>query len=439
MWASTLPASCALDPALKRRLFPWRYATAASQRVLAGSTGQAATGLDGEAGTGSPSDPPNTAHGLHALNAQALDDGASGANGSPLAGAEGMPFAGTAVTAGFDDEIDALDEPSPDLEELETLSREAETEASGHHLEDELRTDDSVRLYLREIGRVPLLTAAEEVELAQAIERGRMALELLSDPDLPRERRVELRRLAARGEGARAHMIEANLRLVVSVAKKYTGRGLSLLDLIEEGNLGLMKAVEKFDYERGFKFSTYATWWIRQAISRAIADQSRTIRLPVHIVEKVAKLKSVVPQLEQELGRAPTAEEIADAAGMPVARVREILQACRGTLSLEAPVGDDGDTALGDFVPDVQSEEPAEAAARQLLRHELANLLAQLSARERRILELRYGLGNRQPLTLQEIGQEVGLTRERVRQIEGEALDKLRAYSARIRLFEYLS
>jgi RNA polymerase primary sigma factor len=439
VWASTLPAGCTLDPALKRRLFPWRYSTASLRRVVAGRDSQAQASLDSEGEASGFSDPLRRPRGRRPAEAPGLGDGADGHDGSQVAAAErGLPLT-TAVAAGFDDEIDALGEPAPDLEELEHLSREVEAEAGGHHIDDELRTDDSVRLYLREIGRVPLLTAAEEVELAQAIERGRMALELLSDPDLPRERRVELRRLAARGEGARAHMIEANLRLVVSVAKKYTGRGLSLLDLIEEGNLGLMKAVEKFDYERGFKFSTYATWWIRQAISRAIADQSRTIRLPVHIVEKVAKLKAVVPQLEQELGRAPTAEEIAAATGMPVVRVREILQACRGTLSLEAPVGDDGDTALGDFVPDAQGEEPAEVAARQLLRHELANLLAQLSARERRILELRYGLGNRQPLTLQEIGQEVGLTRERVRQIEGEALDKLRAYSTRIRLFEYLS
>jgi RNA polymerase primary sigma factor len=300
--------------------------------------------------------------------------------------------------------------------------------------------DDAVRMYLREIGRVSLLDAQQEVELAQAIERGRMALELLADPDLPRARRIELRMLAAAGERARSHMIEANLRLVVSVAKKYTGRGLSLLDLIEEGNLGLMKAVEKFDYERGFKFSTYATWWIRQAISRAIADQSRTIRLPVHIVEKVNRLKSAIPRLEQELGRPPTPEEIGGAVGISGPRVREILLACRGTISLETPLGDEGDGhLLGDLVHDGQVEEPADFAARRLLRSDIVQLLAQLTGRERRILELRYGLGNREPLTLQEIGQEVGLTRERVRQIEGEALDKLREPDRSARLREYLA
>jgi RNA polymerase primary sigma factor len=300
-------------------------------------------------------------------------------------------------------------------------------------------TDDAVRMYLREIGRVSLLDAQQEIELAQAIERGRMALELLADPDIPRERRIELRRLAAAGERARSHMIEANLRLVVSVAKKYAGRGLSLLDLIEEGNLGLMKAVEKFDYERGFKFSTYATWWIRQAISRAIADQSRTIRLPVHIVEKVNKLKAAIPRLEQELGRPPTPDEVGMAVGISGPRVREILLACRGTISLEAPLGDGGDGQFGDLVHDGQTEEPADFAARRLLRSDIVQLLDQLTGRERRILELRYGLGNREPLTLHEIGQEVGLTRERVRQIEGEALDKLREPDRSASLREYLA
>jgi RNA polymerase primary sigma factor len=298
--------------------------------------------------------------------------------------------------------------------------------------------DDAVRMYLREIGRVPLLTAKQEVELALAIERGRRALELLTDPELRRERRRELRLVAAAGEGARCHMIEANLRLVVSVAKKYTGRGLSVLDLIEEGNLGLMKAVEKFDYTRGFKFSTYATWWIRQAISRATADQARTIRLPVHIIDKVARLKALIPSLEQALGRPPSTAEIGEAAGLPAERVRGILLACRGTLSLETPVGDDGNAALGDFVADVLLEEPSESASRHLLQSEVAALLAQLTGRERRVLELRYGLGNREPLTLHEVGEAVGLTRERVRQIVGEALGKLREPQRSARLRDYL-
>ncbi len=329
-----------------------------------------------------------------------------------------------------------LDEVPPVGEDLDGVN--AALTGSTAALEEPPETDNSVRMYLREIGRVSLLNAKQEVNLAQSIERGRMALELLADPDLPRPQRLELRVVASTGEGARCHMIEANLRLVVSVAKKYIGRGLSLLDLIEEGNLGLMKAVEKFDYERGFKFSTYATWWIRQAISRAIADQSRTIRLPVHIVEKVSKLKSVIPRLEQTLGRAPTAEEIAEAMDLTPERVRELLVACRGTVSLEAPVGEDGDAVLGDLVPDVHAMEPAEFAAKQLLKKEVGCLLAELSARERRILELRYGLGSQEPRTLQEIGQEVGLTRERVRQIEGEALDKLRELGRSARLREYL-
>jgi RNA polymerase primary sigma factor len=299
--------------------------------------------------------------------------------------------------------------------------------------------DDSVRLYLHEIGRVPLLDASQEVELAKSIERGKMALELLAEPDLPRARRLELRVMAATGERARARMIEANLRLVVSIAKKYTGRGITLLDLIEEGNLGLMKAVEKFDYHRGFKFSTYATWWIRQAITRAIADQSRTIRLPVHIVEKLARMRAVMPRLEQELGHPPTASDIGKALGMSPERITEILQACRGTVSLETPLGEQGDGQLGDFVPDRTSEEPQEVTSRRLLQGELGAMLAQLTARERRILELRYGLGAREPLTLQEIGVEVGLTRERVRQIECEALAKLRERTRTARLLDYLA
>jgi RNA polymerase primary sigma factor len=300
-------------------------------------------------------------------------------------------------------------------------------------------TDDSVRLYLREIGRVPLLRGAQEVELAQAIERGRNALEQLANADLPRERRLDLRGIAAAGERARAHMIEANLRLVVSVAKKYTGRGLSILDLIEEGNLGLMKAVEKFDYARGFKFSTYATWWIRQAITRAIADQARTIRLPVHIVEKISRLRAILPRLEQELGHAPTADDLSQALGIPPARVTEILLAGRATISLESPLGDQEDGLLADVVPDRASEEPSEVANRHLLRREVLSLLSELTVRERCILELRYGLGARDPLTLQEIGAEIGLTRERVRQIEGEALEKLRLRSHSARLRDYLS
>jgi len=326
----------------------------------------------------------------------------------------------------FDPDVDQLGPTEIDLAASLAQSEQASLTPPVLIPGDETESDDAVRLYLREIGRVPLLNAQTEVQLAKAIERGRLAVEALADPAGAKEHRRALREDAVAGERARDYMIEANLRLVVSIAKKYAGRGMSLLDLIEEGNLGLMKAVEKFDHERGFKFSTYATWWIRQAISRAIADQSRTIRLPVHIVEKLTKLRNVMPRLEQELGRAPNLDEIAEAAGMSSERVHEIMIACRGTLSLETPIGEDGDASLGDFVADREIEDPVDTAARNILRKEVHGILSELSDRERRILELRYGLGLRDPLTLQEIGVEVGLTRERVRQIECEALDKLR-------------
>ena len=326
----------------------------------------------------------------------------------------------------FDPDVDQLGPTEIDLAASLAQSEQASLTPPVLIPGDETESDDAVRLYLREIGRVPLLNAQTEVQLAKAIERGRLAVEALADPAGAKDHRRALREDAVAGERARDYMIEANLRLVVSIAKKYAGRGMSLLDLIEEGNLGLMKAVEKFDHERGFKFSTYATWWIRQAISRAIADQSRTIRLPVHIVEKLTKLRNVMPRLEQELGRAPNLDEIAEAAGMSSERVHEIMIACRGTLSLETPIGEDGDASLGDFVADREIEDPVDTAARNILRKEVHGILSELSDRERRILELRYGLGLRDPLTLQEIGVEVGLTRERVRQIECEALDKLR-------------
>ena len=326
----------------------------------------------------------------------------------------------------FDPDVDQLGPTEMDLAASLAQSEQASLTPPVLIPGDETESDDAVRLYLREIGRVPLLNAQTEVQLAKAIERGRLAVEALADPAGAKDHRRALREDAVAGERARDYMIEANLRLVVSIAKKYAGRGMSLLDLIEEGNLGLMKAVEKFDHERGFKFSTYATWWIRQAISRAIADQSRTIRLPVHIVEKLTKLRNVMPRLEQELGRAPNLDEIAEAAGMSSERVHEIMIACRGTLSLETPIGEDGDASLGDFVADRELEDPVDTAARNILRKEVHGILSELSDRERRILELRYGLGLRDPLTLQEIGVEVGLTRERVRQIECEALDKLR-------------
>ena len=310
--------------------------------------------------------------------------------------------------------------------------------ASRPELREVPETDDSVRLYLHEIGRYALLTAEQEVELAQRIEHGQLAQQALEHPGLRQDKRVALQVLVADGEAARQHMIAANLRLVVSLAKKYTGRGLPLSDLIEEGNLGLMRAVGKFDYQRGFKFSTYATWWIRQAVTRALADQSRSIRLPLHVVDKITKLRRVIPQLEQELERPPTMHEIGAAVDLPSDKVRQFLLASRQTLSLEIPVGDEGSGVLKDLIADANCDEPIEGAARSLLRDEVEHLLATLSLRERHIIELRFGVGRHAPLTLQEVGHAVGLTRERVRQITIEALDKLRVAMHDSQLREYL-
>ena len=310
--------------------------------------------------------------------------------------------------------------------------------ASQPGLREVPEADDSIRLYLHEIGRYALLTADQEAELAKRMERGRLAQQTLERAGLGQDEGVALQVFVADGEAARQHMIAANLRLVVSVAKKYTGRGLPLPDLIEEGNLGLMRAVAKFDHRRGFKLSTYATWWIRQAVTRAIADQSRSIRLPIHVVDKVSKLRRVTHHLEQELGRPPTMHEIGAAVDLPGDKVRQLLLASRRTLSLENPVGDDGSSVLKDLIEDANSDEPIEGAAQSLLRDEVERLLTKLSPRERHIIELRFGVGRHSPLTLQEIGHVVGLTRERVRQIAVEALDKLRAAMHSSHLREYL-
>jgi|DewCreStandDraft_2_1066082.scaffolds.fasta_scaffold00382_23 RNA polymerase primary sigma factor len=299
--------------------------------------------------------------------------------------------------------------------------------------------DDSVRMYLREIGRVALLTPEQEVELATAIERGREAERRLQSEQLTPEERAELERLVQEGQRAREHLIVANLRLVVSVAKRYIGRGLSLLDLIEEGNLGLMRAIEKYDYHRGYKLSTYATWWIRQAITRAIADQARTIRLPVHMVETVSRLLRAIPRLQQELGRHPTAEELAAEMGVSPERLQEIIKASQIPISLETPVGEDDEGSLSEFVVDYSAVSPVDFATRRLLRQELERLLDSLTQRERRVLQLRYGLEDGRPRTLGEIGAEIGLTRERIRQIEGEALSKLRSICRDYCLDEFLS
>ncbi len=273
-------------------------------------------------------------------------------------------------------------------------------------------SSDPVRMYLREIGKVPLLTAAEEVSLAKRIER--------NDPT------------------AKAALIEANLRLVVSVAKRYAGRGMAFLDLIQEGNLGLMRAVEKFDYRRGYKFSTYATWWIRQAITRAIADQARTIRVPVHMVETINRLARVQRQLLQDLGREPTVDELAAELEVTAQRVREIQKIAQEPVSLETPVGEDDDSELGDLIEDDGVAGPAEEVSRTLRREELWEVLGQLSERERKVLELRFGLRGEEPRTLEEVGQRFGVTRERIRQIEAKTLTKLQAYRECQRLREFL-
>ena len=279
---------------------------------------------------------------------------------------------------------------------------EAEGEVPKLDLSIKTASNDPVRMYLREIGKVPLLTAEQEVSLAKRIERGDM--------------------------DAKNQLIQANLRLVVSIARRYANRGLTLLDLIQEGNLGLIRAVEKFDYRRGFKFSTYATWWIRQAVSRALADQARTIRIPVHMVETINKLIRVQRQLLQDLGREPTPEEIATDMGLTPDKVREIQKISQEPVSLENPVGDEGDSQLGDFIEDEQSVAPSDAVGELMQGEDLSRVLELLTSRERRVLEMRYGLTDGRPHTLEEVGVQFGVTRERIRQIEAKTLAKLRAY-----------
>jgi RNA polymerase primary sigma factor len=300
-------------------------------------------------------------------------------------------------------------------------------------------TSDLVRIYLREIGRVPLLTAEGEVELAKSIEAGLYAeeklsslLHALSDAD-----RGDLEWLAADGVRGKERLIEANLRLVVSIAKRYIGRGLVFLDLIQEGNLGLIRAVEKFDYTRGYKFSTYATWWIRQAITRAIADQARTIRVPVHMVETINKLARVQRQLHQELGREATVEELAAELGVEPDRVAEIQRIAQEPVSLQSPIGEE-ESDLGDFIEDADAVVPIEAAAFIMLQDQLGRVLCELSEREQRIIQLRFGLSDGHPRTLEEVGREFGVTRERIRQIESKTLAKLRHPSRALLLREYL-
>ncbi|WKZ83196.1 MAG: RNA polymerase sigma factor RpoD [Acidimicrobiia bacterium] len=306
--------------------------------------------------------------------------------------------------------------------------------------DDEIEVTDPVRMYLQEIGRVPLLDTQQEVELAMQREAGERAAEKLRhlSPDAPATDRVFLERAVRSGERAEQRLVEANLRLVVSIAKKYVGRGMPLLDLVQEGNLGLMRAVEKFDYRRGFKFSTYASWWIRQSVTRALADQGRTIRVPVHMVETINKLAAVQRALNQDLGREPTIEEIAADLHMEPSKVTELRRIAQDPLSLESPLGEEDDSTLGDFVQDPDAEAPVAAASFRLLQDYLGVVLEELSEREREVLIMRFGLRDGRIHTLEEVGQHFRVTRERVRQLETKALAKLRQPSRAGKLKDYL-
>ena len=327
------------------------------------------------------------------------------------------------------------------VEVLDATHEEPEDLPRGGSAEPGRRpaTGDLVRIYLREIGRVPLLTAEAEVELAKSIEAGLFAEEKLQGGfPLMDAASAELDQLAADGLRAKQRLIEANLRLVVSIAKRYIGRGLVFLDLIQEGNLGLIRAVEKFDYTKGYKFSTYATWWIRQAITRAIADQARTIRIPVHMVETINKMARVQRQLHQDLGREATSAEIAEELGLSQARVAEIQRIAQEPVSLQAPIGEE-DSDLGDFIEDADAVVPMEAAAFIMLQDQLEQILHNLTPREQKIIQLRFGLMDGHPRTLEEVGREFGVTRERIRQIESKTLSKLRHPSRAQMLKEYLA
>ncbi|NOZ00098.1 MAG: sigma-70 family RNA polymerase sigma factor [Chloroflexi bacterium] len=331
--------------------------------------------------------------------------------------------------------------PGPTEDELSTVD-EGDGDKDGETALDDylanIDTDDTIGLYLKEVSRVPLLTAEEEVELAQRIERGRMAREELARGNVSIRRRMELRRLIEDGWAAREHLITANSRLVISVAKKYMGRGVPFLDLIQEGNIGLIRATKKFDYRRGHKFSTYATWWIRQAVTRAIADQGRTIRVPVHMGDQINKLLRVQHQLTQKLGRNPSVEELAEELEVPPKKVENMIQVARRPLSLETPTDDEEDSVLGDFIEDDEAPPPDDTATYNLLREHLTEVMDGLPPREVRILQLRYGLLDGQAYTLEEVGRKMGVTRERVRQIEAQALSRLRHPTVRRKLRDYL-
>ncbi len=363
--------------------------------------------------------------------------------------------------------IEIVEEPDPEAETF-TLTEESVDLFESALSAEGVAIDDPVKVYLKELGRVPLLSSDEEIQLALDILAGGEAQEkrtaqfpeicrIEADQSLSvverkeqmeqaraaltREQLAELGRLdttARRGERAKQRLSEANLRLVVSIAKRYVGRGMQFLDLIQEGNLGLIKAVEKFDHTKGFKFSTYATWWIRQAITRAIADQARTIRIPVHMVETINKVKKVSSQLLHQNGHEPTADEISDALEMPVEKVREIMRVAQEPVSLETPIGEEEDSHLGDFIPDEDAPVPAEAASHTLLKEQLSSVLSTLTPREEKVLRLRFGLEDGRPRTLEEVGHEFEVTRERIRQIEAKALRKLRHPSRSKKLKDFL-
>ena len=332
------------------------------------------------------------------------------------------------------------DDLEPPIDEIAEI--EEEELVDPNTLVDSFSIDDPVRMYLKEIGKVPLLAPDEEIELAQKMSAGNLAKEQLEEAEegsLSPEDQAELKKLAKAGDAAKQKLAEANLRLVVSITKRYVGRGMLFLDLIQEGNLGLIKAVEKFDYTKGYKFSTYATWWIRQAITRAIADQARTIRIPVHMVETINKVIRVSRQLLQELGHDPSPDEIAEEMNMPVEKVREILKIAQEPVSLETPIGEEEDSHLGDFIEDDTASEPSEAASFTLLKEQLVDVLSTLTPREEKVLKLRFGIEDGRTRTLEEVGKEFNVTRERIRQIEAKALRKLRHPSRSKKLKDFLN
>ena len=347
------------------------------------------------------------------------------------------------VDIGTAEAIDSsIDDMEPPMEEIAEI--EEEELVDPNELVDSFSTDDPVRMYLKEIGKVSLLSADEEISLATAMSAGVEAQQKLDEAEkngteLSAEELKALKTAVKKGERSKQRLAEANLRLVVSIAKRYVGRGMLFLDLIQEGNLGLIKAVEKFDYTKGYKFSTYATWWIRQAITRAIADQARTIRIPVHMVETINKVIRVSRQLLQELGHDPSPEEIAAEMDMPVDKVREILKIAQEPVSLETPIGEEEDSHLGDFIPDEGASEPSEAASFTLLQEQLVDVLSTLTPREEKVLKLRFGIEDGRPRTLEEVGKEFNVTRERIRQIEAKALRKLRHPSRSKKLKDFLN